>query len=139
MSVPEDEKSKIIEVKMEDTKLELSEEILSKPHGFIEKDGIQHPFFHKKPLKREWFETKHDIPCPPGMGEAVSTHHGINEWVLNHLPLKEDEKKALIHDLSKDVTIKKREETVKKRKLKKKRKIPKKVNPDSGRLAVKDS
>lgn len=38
----------------------------------------------------------HDAPPPPVTGEAAASDHSLNEWVLNHLPLTEEQKKELI-------------------------------------------
>src|ERR1051325_10815954 len=78
ISVPE-----VKEIKMEPETLSIPPERLVKSSGFIEKDGIHMPFFRHPTLDRKHIETKHDFPCPPGMGEGVATHHLINEWVFN--------------------------------------------------------
>lgn len=46
----------------------------------------------------------HDLP-PPSVpsGTDISTHRETNEWILNHLPLKEDEKKKLLDDMTREM------------------------------------
>jgi len=41
----------------------------------------------------------HYAPCPAPSGGDIARDRAINEWVLNHLPLKEEEKKKLMDDL----------------------------------------
>lgn len=94
--------------------------------GFIIKNGYHIPYFDKKFESQKKYETRHDIPCPSGMGTAVAEDHDINEWVFNHLPLKEDQKKilwagykkeelGLVPDREKEVLESRTKELVKKR------------------------
>ncbi len=41
----------------------------------------------------------HYAPCPAPTGGDITRDRAINEWVLNHLPLKEEEKKKLMQEL----------------------------------------
>lgn len=38
----------------------------------------------------------HDAPCPPQTATDITQDHALNEWVLNHLALSEEQKKWLI-------------------------------------------
>lgn len=44
----------------------------------------------------------HEMPCPPQTESDISKDHGINEWVLNKLALKEEQKEKLQKQLWKD-------------------------------------
>lgn len=44
----------------------------------------------------------HYAPCPAESGGDIARDHAINEWVLNHLPLSEEQKQRLIHELNID-------------------------------------
>lgn len=41
--------------------------------------------------------TRHSLPCPPS-----DDQHGVDEWVLNHLPLTTEQKKTLLDQLVAD-------------------------------------
>lgn len=140
MSETKGEESKIVEVKMNVDEIKEVYHMFTSSHGFLEKEGISLPYFHseRSTLKDE-YETKHDVPCPNVTGTDVANNREVNEWVLNHLPLKEDEKKQLIADLQKDVVIQKRSEKGKLMKKKKKTRIPKKSKDSGHRPSVKDS
>jgi len=47
-----------------------------------------------RPSKRA--ENKHEMPFPCMIGEDVTQSQEANEWILNHLPLKEEEKEKMI-------------------------------------------
>jgi len=111
-------------------------------YGFVEKEGITLPFVNASSRPKEHYETKHDVPPPAVYGADVATNHEMNEWILNHLPLKEEEKKAMLHDLRKEYL--KQKKTEKRMKNKLKRRIPKKKdteNPNNtkGRTPLKDT
>ena len=43
---------------------------------------------------------RHYSPCPPPSTGDIARDHAINEWVFNHLPLSEEQKKSLMHNLN---------------------------------------
>lgn len=51
----------------------------------------------------------HELPIPPQTVEDISKDPKINEWVFNHLPMKEDQKKDLLADLTKEQLLKERD------------------------------
>lgn len=111
-------------------------------NGFAEIDGIKVPYFREKFQSLRKYETVHDVPCPSGMGEKVADDHYVNEWVFNHLPLKEDEKKAMLHDLRKECITTKRGEIVQegiKEELEKTKKERKEKRKTRERGGVKDT
>lgn len=66
-----------------------------------------------KPTK--FAETKHDLPFPVAPGEDVTKSHAANEWILNHLPLKEEEKEDSIKLFREQFLKKKKEEKLQQR------------------------
>lgn len=54
--------------------------------------GIHKNFEHKR----------HDEPCPKQTVDDISQCPEVNEWVLNHLPLNEEQKQWLIKQLHND-------------------------------------
>lgn len=46
--------------------------------------------------------SKHEMPIPAQTNPDISKDHAINEWVLNHLPLVQDQKKELMTGLIED-------------------------------------
>jgi hypothetical protein len=93
----------------------------------------------------------HDQPPPNVSGTAVSTSREMNEWVLNHLPLTEDQKDELLDDLikekgteMKDRVLEERDETrevIKGRigkEIRLKRKSVPRTESSTGRTSVKD-
>lgn len=66
------------------------------------------PSFYNRYIDFKKYETLHDIPCPPGFGTEVAGDSKINEYVLNHLPLTEEQKKLLTKGLMKDEQVKQR-------------------------------
>jgi hypothetical protein len=46
--------------------------------------------------------SRHDDPYPKVFGEDAASSHELNEAVLNHLPLNEEQKKTLIAQLMAD-------------------------------------
>lgn len=51
-------------------------------------------------------DNPHDLPFPGGFGEGDSINSmDCNMWVLNHLPLKEEEKKQLVDDIAQEKAI----------------------------------
>lgn len=81
--------------------------------------------------KTEW-----TYPCP-------KDSQGMNEWVLNHLPLfTNEQKEKFLNDLKKDQNIKEKKEKgdkIKKELNKKDKKQPRLVRTYSRKLSVKDS
>ena len=55
-------------------------------------------------------ENRHDAPCPKQTTEDIAMDVEVNEWVLNHLPMTEEQKKKLRADLMADQTKKERKE-----------------------------
>lgn len=53
--------------------------------------------------------TQHELPCPNQTNPDISKDQGINEFIFNHLPLKEEQKKELLLDLTKEQLIKDRD------------------------------
>jgi hypothetical protein len=53
-------------------------------------------------LKPEFRPNKHSDPCPKQTTEDISKCPLVNEWVLNHLALSEDQKARLIPQLQMD-------------------------------------
>lgn len=120
------------EVKTEDP-----ETLISK--NLIKKGDVVMPFFERKYEEKKRYETPHDVPCPSGMGTEVADDPDINEWVMNHIPLKEEQKKELLNLLIKDSRKLEREKSVDKTnkeeiRKKKREKIPQK----EGRVPVKE-
>ena len=110
------------------------------PICFVTKNDISIPFIRDDAKFNVYYETKHDRPCPRGLGEDVSKDKEVNEWVLNHLPLKEDEKKALLHQLKLDQLKNDRKEEVEglKEDTLKAKKSKKKMSREVGREGVKE-
>lgn len=109
--------------------------------GYIDVQGIKVPYFRDKFNSLRKYETIHDVPCPSGMGSDVGNYHHINEWVFNHLPLKEDEKKEILQDLRKEQLINKRSEEVQdlsKEEFEKAKKDRKEKRKTRNRRSVKD-
>lgn len=52
-------------------------------------------------MTRKEIKSRHDEPCPPAMGE-IGTDPEVNEWILNHLPLTEEQKITLRDQLVMD-------------------------------------
>ena len=121
--------------------IKLHENDLKNTGGFIEKDGVRIPYFSRETNSYQIYETKHDRPCPPGLGEGVADDWAINEWVANHLPLKEEEKKDLIASLKLEFIKNERgheiQTSIQKEISKKKRK--KQGDDTEERVGVKDS
>jgi len=68
---------------------------------------------------------RHDEPCPKQTTADIKDCVDTNEWVLNHLPLTEEQKKKLIQDLVND-NLKKESAEKNKKKLVAQRKDAKK-------------
>ena len=113
-SLSQPKKMEIIEPAPEVIEIDPSAEIKYSTDGrYIEVKGFQIPkdmLDHKHKMK---YEDRHDVPCPSKFGD-VSSHDIINEWVGNHLPLKEEEKKKMFDELYKENLIKEREEASRK-------------------------
>lgn len=93
---------------------------------FLNINGIMIPFAQDPsglPLK---FDNEHDRPPPPGLGN-VSGDHAMNEYILNHTPLLEDQKKWLIKVSMKDQAADEREKRDKLVKEELKNHKPKKI------------
>lgn len=119
-----------------DKKVEVDE------YGFIEKDGIKIPYYLDKFRDKKKYETEHDIPCPSFYGESVANNPEINEWVLNRLPLKEEEKEMILISMKKDYTVDKNLEKRKivREKVKSEKKEARKKEKSTGhRESVKNS
>lgn len=72
----------------------------------------------KLPIIRS-VDTPHDLPFPGGFGggEEINTPE-CNEWILNHLPISEEQKKNFISGLVKETTKTNREFKIKEDKQK---------------------
>jgi hypothetical protein len=47
----------------------------------------------------------HQAPCPAQTATRIEEDQAVNEWVLNHLPLTEEQKQQLRQDLVVEKTI----------------------------------
>lgn len=71
-----------------------------------------------RPSKRA--ENRHELPFPCAPGEDLSQSREANEWILNHLPLKEEEKKQFLDELLQKYYADRKEITIQTRKEKRK-------------------
>lgn len=63
--------------------------------GYIQ-NLVVHPVAERDPDR----VGPHYAPCPTQTGGDIARDRAINEWVLNHLPLSEEQKKQLIHEMN---------------------------------------
>ena len=63
--------------------------------GYIQ-NLVLHPVTERDPER----VGPHYAACPAPSGDDISRDRAINEWVLNHLPLNEEQKQQLIHSLN---------------------------------------
>lgn len=63
--------------------------------GYIQ-NLVLHPVTERDPDR----VGPHYSPCPAPSGGDICRDRAINEWVLNHLPLSEEQKRDLIHSLN---------------------------------------
>jgi len=83
-------------------------------------------------------KTKHDQHCPPSFASDIASDHDVNEWVLNHLPLTEEQKEKLIQDMVMDHL--KKQQSEKQSKVKIRKQFRREREPKSStRLSVKET
>lgn len=83
--------------------------------------------------------SKFDDPCPDSGALDISDSHAVNEWVFNHLPLSQNQKKEFLAFLELQKTKQdKKEKAVRVKELMAKDRKKKKVS-SSGRKSVKDT
>lgn len=63
---------------------------------------IQNLVFHPAAERDPDRVGPHYAPCPTQSGGDIARDRAINEWVLNHLPLSEEQKKHLLHQMNVD-------------------------------------
>lgn len=75
------------------------EELLS-PTPTISEGYIQNLVLHPVGERDPDRVGPHYNPCPATTAGDVARDHAVNEWVFNHLPLTEEQKKLLLHHLN---------------------------------------
>lgn len=53
-------------------------------------------------IQTKFTHQRHEEPCPSQTTDDIAKCPEINEWVLNHLPLKEEQKQKLLQQLIND-------------------------------------
>ena len=87
-------------------------------------------------IHTEHIERRHEAPPPRQTTDDISMCIETNEWVLNHLPLKEEQKEKLIAQLQADQMKEKKKEASKKWKMT--YRIPKPIQTDFSKTGVKE-
>jgi hypothetical protein len=68
-------------------------------------------------IQSSYVSRRHEAPCPRQTTEKIEECPEVNEWILNHLPLKEEQKQWLMNKLILDQQKKHKAEKLKKWKL----------------------
>ena len=71
---------------------------LSQPNTGI-KFALTHSMAARRPPVAE---NDHDMPCPPQSTEKIEDDQDVQSWVMNHLPLTEEQKIQLACELAED-------------------------------------
>jgi hypothetical protein len=86
--------------------MDLSDDKEVKPLGgpapTVSAGYIQNLILHAPPEHDPERVGLHYAPCPALSAADISKDHAINEWVLNHLPLSEEQKQGLMRSLTLD-------------------------------------
>ena len=96
-------KPKEKKIRVEDT-MDVSEEKdvkgLLSPAPTISAGYIQNLVLHPVAERDPDRVGPHYNPCPATTAGDIARDHAVNEWVFNHLPLTEEQKKLLMHHLN---------------------------------------
>lgn len=99
-SAPQQKEKKVIV--QDDMDLSEEKEIkgLGRPSPTVSAGYIQNLVLHPMAERDPDRVGPHYAPCPPPTGGDIARDRAINEWVLNHLPLTEEQKMELIHRMN---------------------------------------